>query len=54
MGGLGSGQWPRLQKKRVVEDGLDIDVRYLAREGLLLKKHSENFHNAWVTNSRKS
>jgi len=43
MGGLGSGQWPRLQKKRVVEDCLDIDVRYLAREGLLLKSTLKTF-----------
>jgi len=50
MGGLGSGRWPRLQKKRVVEDCLDIDVRYLARAGLLSKSSQKTFILTWSHN----
>jgi len=50
MDGLGNGQRPRLQKKRVVEDCLDIDVRYLAREGLLLKSTLKTFILTWSHN----
>jgi len=50
MEGLGNGCSPRLQKKRVVEDCLDIDVRYLAREGLLPKSALKTFILTWSHN----
>jgi len=50
MEGLGNGCRPRLQKKRVVEDCLDIDVRYLAREGLLPKSTLKTFILTWSHN----
>jgi len=50
MGGFGSGKWPRLQKKRVVEDCLDIDIRYLARMGLLSRRAMKTFILTWLHN----
>jgi len=50
MGGFGSGKWLRPQKKRVVEDCLDIDIRYLARVGLLYNITQKTFVLTWLHN----
>ena len=50
MGGLGSGRWPRLQKQRVVEDCLDIDIRYLARTGLFPQRLPKTYALTWSCN----
>jgi len=50
MGRFGSGKWLRPQKKRVVEDCLDIDIRYLARMGLLSSRTMKTFLLTWLHN----
>lgn len=35
MGGLGSGRWPRLSKKRTTESQLRIDIRWFKKQGYL-------------------
>jgi hypothetical protein len=35
MGGVGSGNWYRFDKKTTTDECQSVDVRYLHREGLL-------------------
>jgi hypothetical protein len=39
MGGVGSGNWYRLDKKTTTGECHSVDVRYLHREGLLKPGH---------------
>jgi len=39
MGGLGSGDWYRFNKKTTTGECQRVDVRYLHREGLLTPGH---------------
>ena len=45
MGGVGSGNWYRFDKKTTTGDCQSIDVRYLHREGLLEPGH--RFSLSW-------
>ena len=39
MGGVGSGNWYRFDKKTTTDECHSVDVRYLHREGLLKSGH---------------
>ena len=52
MGGFGSGQWYRWNKKDTTEGQRAIDVRYLSRHGLLRPGHA--FHLYWSRNGQET
>ncbi len=52
MGGLGSGNWYRFDKKATTGETQSLDVRYLRREGLLKAGHS--FSLRWSRAGRET
>jgi hypothetical protein len=52
MGGGGSGNWYRFDKKTTTDECQSVDVRYLHREGLLKPGHW--FSLRWLRASRET
>jgi len=47
MGGVGSGNWYRFDKKNTTGECHWVDVRYLHREGLLVPRHRFSLRCSW-------
>jgi hypothetical protein len=52
MGGVGSGNWYRFDKKTTIGECHSVDVRYLHRHGLLKSGHS--FSLRWSRGERET
>jgi hypothetical protein len=52
MGGVGSGNWYRFDRKTTTGESQSVDVRYLHREGLLMPGHS--FSLRWSRAGRQT
>jgi hypothetical protein len=52
VGGVGSGSWPRLNKKTTTDECRSVDVRYLYKNDLL--KHDHWFSLCWSRAGRET